>query len=210
MKTFEDIKRDGWQSGINQIWLGDCFDFMKLMPDKCVDLVLTSPPFKEEDWGQEKYWELYDIVFNEVIRVASKAVIIIHSATKINTLIQKYPPKRLMIWNKGFSQYAFRFNPILIYQISDEYKVNKSIWNDCLTFQAVQGKNKFHIFEDPIELYQTIIKMFKECEIVIDPFLGSGTTAVASKQLGRRFIGIEINEKYCKIAENRLRQESLF
>src|SRR3990167_5769921 len=47
MKTLEDIKRDGWESGINQVWLGDCLDFMKLLPDKCVDLVVTSPPYNK-------------------------------------------------------------------------------------------------------------------------------------------------------------------
>ena len=50
----------------------------------------------------------------------------------------------------------------------------------------------------------------KENDIVLDPFLGSGTTAVAAKQLKRNFIGIEINEKYCKIAQDRLKQELLF
>lgn len=45
---------------------------------------------------------------------------------------------------------------------------------------------------------------------MLDPFMGSGTTALACKQLGRDFIGIEIDEKYVEIANNRLKQESLF
>ena len=42
--------------------------------------------------------------------------------------------------------------------------------------------------------------------VVLDPFMGSGTTGVACKELGRKFIGIEINEKYCQIAQRRIEQ----
>lgn len=58
----------------------------------------------------------------------------------------------------------------------------------------------------PIWLTRDIIRIFsKENEIILDPFLGSGTTAVACVELGRKYIGIEINPKYCKIAEQRIK-----
>jgi len=45
MKTLSDIQKDGWGSGINEVWCGDCLEAMRLIPDKAVDLVLTSPPY---------------------------------------------------------------------------------------------------------------------------------------------------------------------
>lgn len=63
----------------------------------------------------------------------------------------------------------------------------------------------------PVALPRHFVQVFSHPNsLILDPFLGSGTTAVAAKQLGRRFIGIEINMDYCRIAEDRLRQEELF
>jgi DNA modification methylase len=182
---------------------GDCLDVMAGMKSKSVDMVLTSPPFKDEDVDGD-YWNLYDSWFKEMERVTSKVVCIIHSATKLNRLIAEYPPKRVMIWGKGFSQYSYRWNPILLYQQSDDYKINKFIWSDSFGIQAVQGKNKLHKYQDPLLLYQTIIRMFKGCEVVLDPFTGSGTTGEACALEGRQFIGIELNPEYVKLAEKRL------
>lgn len=72
---------------------------------------------------------------------------------------------------------------------------------------------KTHIAEKPIELLNICIKFAELGDTILDPFLdpflGSGTTAVAAKNLGRKFIGIEIEEKYCEIAKQRLAQEVL-
>ena len=62
----------------------------------------------------------------------------------------------------------------------------------------------------PLELIKTIIKASSNKEdVVLDCFMGSGTTAVACQQLNRNFIGFELNEKYCDIANERLKQENL-
>ena len=110
-----------------------------------------------------------------------------------------------MIWGKGFSKYSYRWNPILCYQISDEYKINKYIWSDIFGVQSVNGKGKVHKYQDPLLLYGLIIKMLKGCDIILDPFMGSGTTGVACVQTGRNFIGIEIEPKYFEIAEKRIK-----
>jgi len=182
---------------------GNALDVMQGMPDKCVDMIFTSPPFKEEDVGGG-YWQEYDKWMTEFYRITSKAIVIIHSATKLKQIITKYPPKRTMIWGKGISQYSWRWNPIFVYQISDDYKVNKYIWSDCFGVEAVTGKWKVHKYQDPELLYSTIIRMFKGCDTIIDPFCGSGTTGVACIQEGRKFVGIELNPEYVKLAEARL------
>jgi DNA modification methylase len=189
---------------INKIICGDALKILPDFPPKSVDMIFTSPPFKDED-VQGDYWKFYDKFFNLAIQITKKVLIIIHSSTKMNYIISHYPPKRTMIWGKGFSQYSYRYNPIFVYQLDDNYKVNKYIWNDCFGISSLPpGKSKWHRYQDPLILYETIIKMFKDCNLVLDPFIGSGTTALACKNLGKNFIGIEINPEICKNTKSNL------
>lgn len=68
--------------------------------------------------------------------------------------------------------------------------------------------SQLHPTEKPVELFAYLLRTYPAA-VTVDPFVGSGTTLVAAKQLNRRAIGIEINERYCEIAANRLRQEVL-
>ena len=67
-----------------------------------------------------------------------------------------------------------------------------------------------HPTEKPIKLYHEFVRLFSDKnDLILDPFMGSGTTLVAAKNLNRRAVGIEINERYCEIAAERLSQEVL-
>lgn len=67
------------------------------------------------------------------------------------------------------------------------------------------GRGKVHPTEKPLKLFKHFIEVSSnEGDIVFDPFLGSGTTAVGAKELKRKYIGIEISEEYCRIAQDRV------
>ena len=189
---------------------GDCRDVLPKIPDKAIDLVWTSPPFKEEDVDGD-YWTLYDEWYRAMFRVAGKVLGITHSATKLNHLIATYPPSRTLIWSKGMVKYSWRFNPMLVYQIDDSYSVNKRIWSDVFGVPPLFQREieKVHKYQDPLKLYSTIFAMFKECRVVLDPFGGSCTTMLAAANLGMKSICIEIEYSRCLAAEQRLAQEVL-
>ena len=95
---------------------------------------------------------------------------------------------------KEYEDLRYVFN--LPYGITDIWKIN--FYED-----NING----HLTVKPEKLIWNIIKVASnENQIILDPFLGSGTTAVVCKKLNRNFIGIEINPEYCKIAEERLKK----
>lgn len=90
-------------------------------------------------------------------------------------------------------------------------KFNKTDVCDDVWLNPKSEKNRLgHPTQKPIKLFERIIiASSNSSDIILDPFMGSGTTALASKQLNRKFIGFEISPEYCKIANERLNQETL-
>jgi hypothetical protein len=85
-------------------------------------------------------------------------------------------------------------------------RVFRHLWNGMM--RASENEPLSHPTQKPVALMKWVLQLKWVREgTVLDPFMGSGTTLRAAKDLGRKAIGIEIEEKYCEIAANRLRQE---
>src|SRR3990167_9954034 len=99
------------------------------------------------------------------------------------------------------------------YDIVDNFDKTNNLKNplSVIEFDKIHPSKTIHPTQKPVALFEYLIKTYtNEGDLVLDNCAGSGTTAVACKNLGRKFIGIEISEKYCQIARERLRQEILF
>lgn len=106
------------------------------------------------------------------------------------------------------------FTEIIFWKVLDEdfYFNTEQNNKDWFRFtSSIHRKNEHdHPTQKPKELIAQFIRASsKTGDIIFDPFMGSGTTAVAAQSLKRNFIGIEISPEYCKIAEQRLRQQIL-
>ena len=88
----------------------------------------------------------------------------------------------------------------------------KPLGNDVLNFtqKIYKDTNGLHKWPKPIELYNFLVARWtRERDIVLEPFLGSGTTIVAAVNLGRRAIGVEIDQKYFDISCKRIERALL-
>lgn len=118
-----------------------------------------------------------------------------------------------LIWNKGNKimgqAYMSQFEYILFFRKGKFKKINKCGTADILDVpnkkhKDEDGKN-LHDTEKPIDLMKILIENSSlENELVIDPFMGIGSTGVAAKELNRRFIGVELDENYYEIAKQRI------
>lgn len=121
-----------------------------------------------------------------------------------NNILAQIPTKEM--WEKlekifnfkmDYSEVNFTYNPQMGFT---------DVWNDIDFYE----EHREHSTQKPIKLIERLVKASSnEGDIILDPFLGSGTTAIVAKKLNRNFIGIEIDEKYCKIAEKRLKEETI-
>lgn len=113
-----------------------------------------------------------------------------------------YPPEKVQMYlkDKRYKDKAARLNHLL----EGKYATN------ILSIPSLKGASKEkvgHPSQKPIELVEKLIILSTDPgDIVLDPFIGSGTTAIAAKKTGRNWLGIEIRKDYCKLCERRLRE----
>jgi len=215
---------------INKIHCADCLEFMKDIPDNSIDLVLTDPPYnisqksgglRELDFGEWDKDKDNKIVFQalkEIDRVNNGTIIVFCGNQQFsyiyNFLKSKNYITKCLIWLKPNPsvincQHSFvTGQELMVYA-----KKRNALFNPNFKlsyFKYPFPNQREHPTEKPIELIKELIKdCSKENDLILDPFLGSGTTAVAAKHLKRNFIGIEISPEYCKISRERLRQQIL-
>lgn len=221
----------------NNIYNVDCYEAIKKIPDKSVDLVYIDIPYLIEDGGcsssplaqrmrKIQYHELEKIrhgidysILDELCRIMKYIYIYIWcSKEQILDLLNYFNGKaryNILVWCKTNPspmtnnvwlpdvEYCICFKSEKAPRYNDGYEL-KSKW----FIQQINKKDK-DLFEHPtikpIELVKRhILHSTQENDVVLDCFLGSGTTAVACKETSRQYIGFEIDEKYYQVAQDRL------
>jgi DNA modification methylase len=203
---------------------GDCLKVLPQLEVASLDATITDPPYgidfryKSHIDSEESYPALLvPVVFycRQITRPGG--LLFFWQAMKHVERWHCWFPTgyRLFAAGKNFTQHRptpvqYSWDPVVFWA------------NGPTSRKAIAGERDFHIGNTtkyvahghpcprPLDTVKFICGMATEVgEVVLDPFAGSGTTLVAAKQLGRKCIGIEIEEKYCQIAANRLRQEVL-
>jgi site-specific DNA-methyltransferase (adenine-specific) len=214
---------------LNKIHQGDCLEFMKQLPDKCIDLVVTDPPYgidigsmnftksitggvaKRNDYTGMADWDKYTPdkeCFDEILRISKNQVIF-----GGNYFTDKLPVGgQWIIWDKRVEEkYSNDFADCELAWTSGTKptRIIRYLWSGMMQGNMKNKEVRHHPTQKPVEVMSKIIAIF-DGDIIFDPFAGSGTTLVAAKQLGRKFLGCELSEKYVAIANERLRQDYLF
>ena len=213
--------------GDAELWLGDCREVLPTLGP--VDAVVTDPPYGISHSSSyvaqttTATWMRSEIA-NDRDACARDWVLAWHSgAWAAFGSIKTQPPaatKATLVWDKGPASgmgdlsfpWKLSFELIWIGGAGWHGARDEGVIKHCwMVSRASMGR--VHPNEKPVDLLRHIVEKAPG-EIVLDPFMGSGTTGVACARLGRRFIGIEIEERYFSIACRRIeaaqRQKDLF
>jgi len=248
---------------LNKIIQGDCLEVMKQMPDKSIDITVTSPPY---DNLRDYHGYSFDFegIVRELFRVTKDGGVVVWvvgdatiNGSETGTSFKQalyfkeigFNLHDTMIYKKenpmplNANRYENAFEYMFVFSIGKPKSVNLKKEKSKLagitnhgtfykkdgTLTKKFGSGKFvkeekvisniweypvghntdgtgHPATFPIKLAQDhILSWSNEGDLVLDPMCGSGTTCKMAKHLKRNFIGIEISEKYCKIAEARIK-----
>jgi DNA modification methylase len=217
------------------IYHGDCREILPTLPK--VDLVLTDPPYNvraedidlegrsamRRDFGAwDEGWHPADFLRDSFALLREGGSVLSFTSDRLLSAFREntqFKARGTIVWEK--------LNPAPhprpAYMNATEWIVwlqkpgAAAVWNgngctkNILRCAVCAGNERTdHPTQKPIALLSELIQRHSQIdELILDPFVGSGTTLVAAKNLNRRAIGIELEEKYCEIAAKRLAQEVL-
>ena len=216
-----------------ELIFGDCIEKMKQIPDESIDLIVTDPPYlmkykskmrkdKTHDFCSEilndDNEELIIDYIKECYRILKNdtAMYMFCNSNRVDFFKQHlelngFKIKNMIIWVKnnrtaGDLKAQFGKQYEIIFLVNKGRKIfNGKRITDVWEFDRVAGKKQLHQNQKPVELLeQCILKHSDENDIVFDGFMGSGSTGIACLNTNRRFIGIELEEKYFNMAKERI------
>ena len=206
------------------LYCGDCLDVMEQFPKESVSLILTDIPYGEVNRKSnglrnldKKDADLLNFkleTFLNFVKALTKGSVYIWCGTEQISQIRGFlvdngfstrvgvwektnpsPMNGQHIWLSGIELCAYGKKPKATF---NEFCKN-TVW------RFPSGRSKLHPTQKSLALFKYLVNVSSnENDIVLDPFIGSGTTAVACENLNRRWIGIEINHDYCEITKQRI------
>ncbi|MEQ9135735.1 MAG: site-specific DNA-methyltransferase [Thalassobaculum sp.] len=198
---------------MNDLILGDCLDYLRRLPDKSVSLLLTDPPYgigisKCGRIGTSHRYtrKAWDVIpereyFDEMLRVSRHQVI-----WGGNYFTHMLPASRCwLVWYKkdGLPRNTFADCELAWTSLNRNAYVFNCRWAGFV--KDSREERVAHPTQKALEVIKWCVDQFSNPgDTVLDPFLGSGTTAVAAKLLNRRYIGIERDPEYFDIAQQRV------
>lgn len=214
----------------NKIHQMDCIVGMKLLPQNSVDCIITDPPYGDNSGYGRMDKEIQNnenpLLNCQVLFEAQR--ILKQNCTIYNFTNWKHYPfltefiirytcfniRMMIVLNKnrfGLG-YGFRNQHELVLVLEKgKPKYNDNDFSNVMDFKVIEHNEDTHPHEKPESILRRMIKhSTSEGDLVLDCFIGSGSTAIACKQLNRRFIGFEIEEKWVSLANKRLSQNTLF
>jgi DNA modification methylase len=203
---------------LNKIYCMDCLEGIKLIPNKSVDLIFIDPPYGLNKTGilNDENLRYYYSILPDMFRVLKDDSFFITFASIGNLpLFFKDNPftyrwQYIQYINNGMARGSLGFNnyiSILIFQKGNAKikKVIRDVYE--MSTSSKQCATREHPTQKVLKVVEKIVTSFSNInDIVLDTFMGSGTTALACKNLKRNFIGFEICQDYVNIANKRLKE----
>lgn len=218
---------------INKIYNQDCLEGIKQIDDKTIDLILTDPPYKMEihgrgfaaqrdyykelDYGTSPEFELSEEWFNQCLRVLKEVNLVIFCNKNLKLDIENWAVKNKFTYdeivlcksapapltnNQWLPDKEFAVHVFRKCKVKGNYHTKRTFFVD----NNYKDTEIEHPSVKPLYIIEHILKNCSvENDVVLDCFMGSGTTALACQNNNRNFIGFELNPKFIEISDRRLK-----